>query len=81
MPVKDVNSNLSINLDVATRASIITAACRQLYNQKQTAQIGAWRQRAADWDIMELIGRTRDLGVKFYQGNEPYTLPHVITHK
>lgn len=81
MPAAKHTSNLAVNLDVATRAQIINAACCQLYNLKQTCQIGEWRKRAADWDLYELIGRASVLGVEFYTGNEPFHLPRDIPHR
>jgi hypothetical protein len=82
MPAYKVSeNNLAVNLDVATRATIVTAACCQLYNLRQTSQIGEWRKRAAEWSLYELIGRARDLGVEFRQGSEPFQLPMELHHK
>jgi hypothetical protein len=78
---QETHQNIAVNLDVATRAQIITAACVQLYNLGQTYQIAEWRKRAADWDFFTLIGRARDLGVEFRQGSEPFQLPMELHHK
>jgi hypothetical protein len=72
----------SINLDEATRASIVAAACVSLYKCGARAwDICEWKQRASAWDSWELIYRASECGVEFRRGNQPYVLPHEIAHR
>jgi hypothetical protein len=77
-----MGDNLSVNLDTATRATIVTAGCCALYNLKRTSQIGDWRAAAADLDMPALLDAAAQLGISFYSGGHPFTLPQpVITPK
>jgi hypothetical protein len=70
---------IEINLDEATRASIIAAACVAMFNAGGRAwDLGEWRRRASDWDLPELLHRAAEVGVKYRRGNQPWALPQVM---
>jgi hypothetical protein len=70
---------LNIDLDTATRVTVVTAACLALYNAKRTVEIGDWRKATADWDFVELLHQASILGVHFFSGGKPFVLPREVT--
>jgi hypothetical protein len=80
MPVTNLQNphTLTVNLDGASRISIVAAACVLLNKAGARAgDLGEWRARAARWDDDELLHRASELGVKFKYGNEAFELPEV----
>jgi hypothetical protein len=68
---------ITVNLDQASRATVVTAACCMLHQAGAHAwDIREWRARAAEWDHLELLRRAAELGVRYVRGNQPWALPH-----
>jgi hypothetical protein len=67
---------ITVNLDQASRSSVIAAACALLLRSGARAwDLVEWRQRASAWDHDELLTRAAECGVKYMRGNQPYSLP------
>jgi hypothetical protein len=68
-----------INLDIATRRTVVIAACLCLFRMHRTDEIGAWRERAANLDLPELLYAASQLGVRYVSGGHPFHLPQQVT--
>jgi hypothetical protein len=66
-------STITVNLDGASRISVISAALVLLDKAGARAwDLGEWRARATKWDDEELLHRAAELGVRYCRGNETY---------
>jgi hypothetical protein len=68
-----------INLDIATRQTVVIAACLCLFRMHRTHEIGSWRERAASLDLPELLYAASQLGVRYVSGGHPFHLPQQVT--
>ncbi len=74
-------STIEVNLDGASRSTIIAAACVVMSHSGARAwDLGEWRQRAAVWDLYELLQRAAECGVRYRRGNRTWSLPQQAGH-
>ena len=69
-------STIEVNLDGASRSTIIAAACAVMFKSGARAwDLGEWRARASEWDLPELLHRAAEAGVRYRRGNRPWAVP------
>ena len=74
-------STIEVNLDGASRSTIIAAACVVMSHSGARAwDLGEWRQRAAVWDLYELLQRAAECEVRYRRGNRTWSLPQQAGH-
>ena len=60
MTMRTFPSTIEVNLDGASRSTIIAAACVVMsHGGARASDLGEWRQRAAVWDLQRITATSR----------------------